>query len=280
MHCDEVWRLISDADGQPVRSPRVRAHLRRCGACTAFAGAIPERRAQLRALAPMLPSVAASGVLARALGAGATHGSDGAGLASSGAGKAVGTAILAKVSAVGLAATAAVGVTVALKHHGPPAHRSSPATRSAERAAPRPDSRTGTGGPSSLALPGLTSLSDLLGAGHRSAARVNNTALGHRPAAVHGRAARGSSRPDSPRPSGRHAARGDHVAGGGRAAAKRTSNSPVSGPHRPSASAGNTRTLALPKCCPKRDKTFAAAGHRLRPQRRPPPSEIQLGEAP
>src|SRR5438105_3325659 len=62
MACDQIQRVISDGDRRVLRGRRVRAHLRECSGCTAFAGAIPERRAAMMALAPALPAAAASGL--------------------------------------------------------------------------------------------------------------------------------------------------------------------------------------------------------------------------
>jgi RNA polymerase sigma factor (sigma-70 family) len=123
MACDEVCRMISDADGRMLRSRRVRAHLRHCGACATFAAAIPERRAQLRALAPPIPALAAGGILARVLGGGSAHGGGGgAGFLTAGASKAVGTALTAKVATVTAVAVTAVGVTAAIKQRMPVPH--------------------------------------------------------------------------------------------------------------------------------------------------------------
>jgi len=124
MACDEVCRLISDSDGRVLRGRRVRAHLRQCSACSAFAAMIPERRAELRALAPPLPAIAAGGILIRVVGGGSAHAGNGAGLVAAGAGKTLGTAITAKVTAVAVAATVAVGVTAAVKHASPTRHPS------------------------------------------------------------------------------------------------------------------------------------------------------------
>jgi hypothetical protein len=66
MACDEVRRKVSDGDGRALRGRRVRSHLRDCSACAAFAAAIPARRAELRALAPVL-SPGALGGSARSL---------------------------------------------------------------------------------------------------------------------------------------------------------------------------------------------------------------------
>jgi RNA polymerase sigma factor (sigma-70 family) len=62
MACGEIRKTISDADGRSLRSRRVRAHLRECRGCAAFAAAIPARTGELRALAPALPGVAGAGV--------------------------------------------------------------------------------------------------------------------------------------------------------------------------------------------------------------------------
>src|SRR2546423_572904 len=61
MACDDIRKTLSDADGRTLRSRRVRAHLRECTRCSAFAAAIPARSADLRALTPALPTLAATG---------------------------------------------------------------------------------------------------------------------------------------------------------------------------------------------------------------------------
>jgi len=125
MVCEDVRRTISDADGRSLRSRRMRAHLRDCSACAAFAAAIPERQVELRALAPPLPALAAAGLFARVVGGGSGHG--GAGVVAAGAGKTVGTALTTKALAgAAIVATAATGATIALQHHAHTAHR--PAT--------------------------------------------------------------------------------------------------------------------------------------------------------
>ncbi|MGI8412643.1 MAG: sigma-70 family RNA polymerase sigma factor [Solirubrobacteraceae bacterium] len=118
MVCEEVRRAISDGDGRALRGRRVRAHLRDCSGCAAFAAAIPARGADLRAIAPPLPAVVAAGLLTRVLGGGSGHGAGGAsGLAAGAAGKTVGAALSAKVLAgAAILATTAVGVTGVLKH--------------------------------------------------------------------------------------------------------------------------------------------------------------------
>ena len=114
MMCEEVRRMVSDGDGRAFRGRRVRAHLRDCAGCTVFAAAIPARRDDLQALAPVLAPAASAAMLARVMGAGSGHGaSGGAGAVAAGAaGKTVGATLAAKalVSAAVLA-TAAAGVT-------------------------------------------------------------------------------------------------------------------------------------------------------------------------
>ena len=139
MPCDEVCRAISDGDRRVLRGRRVRAHVRDCASCAAFASAMETRQAELRALVPVLPAAASAAVLARvmhggaagagAAGAGAAGGAGGsAGAAVAGtAGKSLGVAIGSKgFAATSLLATAAVSVggvaaVVRLSHDGRPA---------------------------------------------------------------------------------------------------------------------------------------------------------------
>ncbi len=100
MACDEVRKVVSDADGRTLRSRRVRAHLSDCAGCAEFAAAIATRSADLRALSPALPATAAAAVLARSLGAGSGHSGGGAaGLAAGTAGKTAGAALATKAVA-------------------------------------------------------------------------------------------------------------------------------------------------------------------------------------
>jgi RNA polymerase sigma factor (sigma-70 family) len=117
MACDEIRKTISDADGRTLRSRRVRAHLRECGGCAAFAAAIPSRAGELRALAPALSGAAAAGLFGRIAISGAGPGG-GAGLARLAAGAAVKTASAGAgfganaLAGVAVVATATAGVTV------------------------------------------------------------------------------------------------------------------------------------------------------------------------
>jgi RNA polymerase sigma factor (sigma-70 family) len=119
MACDEIRKTMSDADGRSLRSRRVRAHLRECGGCAAFAAAIPARTGELRALTPALPGVAAAGLLGRIAVSSAGHGG-GAGLARLAAGATLKTASAGAgfsanaLAGVAVVATATAGVSVGL----------------------------------------------------------------------------------------------------------------------------------------------------------------------
>jgi predicted transcriptional regulator len=78
MSCDDVTRKLSDGDRRAFRAHRVRAHLQDCRACAAFAAAIPRRKGELTALAPLLAPASAGALLERAL-AGATGSGPGSG---------------------------------------------------------------------------------------------------------------------------------------------------------------------------------------------------------
>jgi RNA polymerase sigma factor (sigma-70 family) len=176
--CDEIRRTISDADGRLLRSRRVRAHLRECPGCAAFAAAIPERGRELRAVVPMLPAVVAAGMLERVAGAGATHGAGNglAGLAAGAAGKAAGTTMAANALAgIAVVASATVGVTIGVDKLADTSNRgaghvATPAVRPV--AAP---------GRTSLPAVGLPATRPLIRRGSHSASRpVPSTATPHR----------------------------------------------------------------------------------------------------
>jgi RNA polymerase sigma factor (sigma-70 family) len=117
MACHEIRRTISDADGRALRSRRVRAHLRACGGCAAFAAAIPTRTGELRALAPALPAVAAAGLFGRTVIAAAGRGA-GAGFGPLAAGAAAKTAVtgagfgVSALTGAGFGANALAGMAV------------------------------------------------------------------------------------------------------------------------------------------------------------------------
>jgi RNA polymerase sigma factor (sigma-70 family) len=130
MVCEGVRRTISDGDGRALRGRRVRAHIRACAGCAAFAAAIPARRDEMRALVPLLPPAASAAMLARVLGAGSgpsAGGGAGAGAVVSGAGgKTVGATLAAKaVTGAAVVVTAVAGVAgvravLTPRHQSPP----------------------------------------------------------------------------------------------------------------------------------------------------------------
>lgn len=105
MVCEEIRRIVSNADRRALRGRRVRAHLRCCSGCAAFAAAIPARSDDLRALAPALPAMAASRVFTRIAGAGSGHGGAG-GMIAGATAKTLGVALSAKAIAAGVAVIA------------------------------------------------------------------------------------------------------------------------------------------------------------------------------
>jgi RNA polymerase sigma factor (sigma-70 family) len=122
MSCEEVCRRLSDCDRRALRGRRVRAHVRGCAACSAFAAAMPRRRTELNALAPPIAPAAAAGVLGAMLGHGGS-GHGGAGTVAGAAGKTASLAVASKAAVgVALLAGATVGLTRALPrthHHSP-----------------------------------------------------------------------------------------------------------------------------------------------------------------
>jgi RNA polymerase sigma factor (sigma-70 family) len=132
MACDSLQRTISDADGRALRGRRVRAHLRDCPACAGFAAGISTRRAALRAVAPPLPAIAASSLLARVLAGTAGEAATGAGSVVAGvAGKTAGAVLASKaLTGVVLVTAATVGTTTAatqLAHSSTRTARGTPA---------------------------------------------------------------------------------------------------------------------------------------------------------
>ena len=121
MACADVCRAMSDGDRRVLRGRRVRAHLRDCPGCAAFASSIEARQSELRALVPVLPAAVSAAVLSRAMeagvgGAGARRGAVVVGavaarVAAGAAGKTIGVAFGTKgFATASLLATAAVSV--------------------------------------------------------------------------------------------------------------------------------------------------------------------------
>lgn len=150
MSCDDITRRLSDGDRRAFRGRRIRAHLRDCGTCAAFAAAIPRRQGELRALAPVLAPASAAAVLDRIVGA-ATRSSSpsaagsaaagGSALTGGGGASTAGLAAKALVSAVAPKALLAVAVSAGVAAGGvtlgvsafDPTHRSTAASSRAQR---------------------------------------------------------------------------------------------------------------------------------------------------
>jgi RNA polymerase sigma factor (sigma-70 family) len=108
--CGQIRHQISNGDRRVLRGRRIRAHLRDCTDCAAFAASIGNGRKKLRAL---LPPAAAVGALTRLLHAQVRHG--GGKFASLSVGvKAAGTAAV-----IGAAAAGTAGVFVAVDNRPP-----------------------------------------------------------------------------------------------------------------------------------------------------------------
>src|SRR5579875_518104 len=146
MGCESVRELIGAGDRRTLRGRRVRAHLRACESCRAFAESIAARERTLQALFPPLPLAASAALMQRLLsgvgahgGRAASLGAGGAGVSSAGIGaNHAGLAVLAKVLAGALlaAGAAAGGMTLAASHTpraaSAHAHRSSGARAAAD----------------------------------------------------------------------------------------------------------------------------------------------------
>jgi RNA polymerase sigma factor (sigma-70 family) len=111
MECETVRRAISDGDGRVLRARKIRAHLRACRGCRDFELMISTRTAELHALAPPLPAVAATAMLARLL----AHGSGGghSAVAAAASGTALGSHAAVSVTLKALAGVALVGAATA-----------------------------------------------------------------------------------------------------------------------------------------------------------------------
>lgn len=173
MECEQVRRVISDGDRRVLRGRKLSGHLRDCPGCRDFQVAISERGADLRALAPPMPGVAATTMLARLLAHGV--GSGHAGGLAAGAGAAVGNSAAASLTVKALAGVATVTVAVAggahfALLHGQHEHPRSAARRDARLTPPwlasastRVDASQGASA-SSVAWSGRGSLTAALGA--------------------------------------------------------------------------------------------------------------------
>jgi RNA polymerase sigma factor (sigma-70 family) len=91
MECDQITKLLCEEDRRLLRGRRVRSHLRACSACREVQATLSARSADLRLLAPPLPALVASAMLARLIGHTAGPIAATAGAASGGASLAGGT---------------------------------------------------------------------------------------------------------------------------------------------------------------------------------------------
>jgi RNA polymerase sigma factor (sigma-70 family) len=220
MACEDIRRTVSEGDGRALRGRRLRAHLRDCTSCAAFASAIPARRADLHSLASPLSPVLAAGLLVRvcALGSGHSAGGIGSagGMAVGLAGKTAGATVAAKALAGAVIVVSAAGVTggVILATHdarrpvvGRPARTTPPAAapRRIQREAGAHGSPSQIGAQTDLRRAGATSAipsthsSSAGGApGDRGAAGVHRGAEGREQARV--RRAEGAGRRRSSTP--------------------------------------------------------------------------------
>jgi RNA polymerase sigma factor (sigma-70 family) len=110
MGCEEAKKAISAGDGRVLRGRQLRAHLRACEDCRGFRNAIRARRSDLAALAPMMPALAAAGLLQQILGSGHAGGGTGGLLGSLGGSSKVIAGSTALKSAAAVVATATVVV--------------------------------------------------------------------------------------------------------------------------------------------------------------------------
>jgi RNA polymerase sigma factor (sigma-70 family) len=275
MACEEVRRKISDGDRRALRTRRLRAHLRDCAGCAAFAAAIPARRADLQALAPPLAPLAASGVLAHLIGGGSGHGAGGAGWLAAGAtGKSAGAALAVK-TAVGVVilTTAAVGVRSVLQptaHHRPAAVSTGGARVGSSRPAAGGGQSPVVGLQGSEQVPGGAAASSpsshaerVAKAHGRRSSATHVSSAGHRGARQHTPVRHGASSKHGAAPTG----------GGGRALAHRKNGSHAGG--RPSSGAPGNPGHLEERAHKKRESEAAASSTPLTPPPATLPAQAQ-----
>jgi RNA polymerase sigma factor (sigma-70 family) len=194
MSCEDICRLVSDADGRVLRGRRVRAHLRECSSCSSFATMIPGRSADLRALVPPLPAIAAAGLLTRILGGSSVSGGGaglggGAGIAGALTGKTVSLGLLTKaVAGLMIVSAASFGITNAVQHATAVHHSSSASTPAVQHAATGSSAAHAvTGTANNSGIPGSASASHRLNAA--SAAAFGQETSQTARSAVHGNSA-------------------------------------------------------------------------------------------
>jgi RNA polymerase sigma factor (sigma-70 family) len=143
MECEAVRQAISDGDGRALRARKIRAHVRACAGCRDFEDMITARTAELHALAPPLPAVAATAMLARLLAHGAGGGRSAVAAAASGA--AIGNHVAMSVTVKALAAVAIVSAATAGAVHVTAGTDRHPTTRSPTQRTPLSSGAAGAG---------------------------------------------------------------------------------------------------------------------------------------
>ncbi len=115
MQCGQVQTKLSDSDGRGRRGRRLKAHLADCALCSAFAAAIPARRADMQLLFPPLGAALAAKTLTAATAAGgaAAAGGGAAGGGGAGGGAAHGAGAAGKGSKGQLAGAGTLAAVIA-----------------------------------------------------------------------------------------------------------------------------------------------------------------------
>lgn len=290
MECEQVRRAISDGDRRVLRGRKLSGHLRDCSGCRDFQEAISARSADLRALAPPLPGVAATTMLARLLAHGMSGGhTGGMAVGSVGSGAAAGSSVAASLTLKALAGVATVTVAVAggarlvLVHrqHG---HSPSAVSRDA-RLAPQGPSASGPPSRAShrwrgSSVPGKVGLArasgstqsatvhdraSLAGPASQNVPSASSSTMGHGRSAI--QQGRGRERTE-----GRAVSHRSHVGAG----------SHRSGSSRPAGGGGAKRKSAPPQPAKPKPRDGRGQGETGRPSARPPAAagDAQQKQAP
>jgi RNA polymerase sigma factor (sigma-70 family) len=202
MSCEAIREALSADDGRVLRGRKLRAHLRGCQGCRDFRDGIRQRRADLVALAPPLPALAAAGLLQSILGSSHAGAGTGGLLGSlGGTGKILASsAALKSAAAVAATATIAVGVADVTGVIHPPlisGSGNSAATTTSPTSAAKPASVGANGAGGDTASP-TTSHSGAQGRGNQHSASSNGRSRGGPDHAKNGAApGHGASHPPS-----------------------------------------------------------------------------------
>jgi RNA polymerase sigma factor (sigma-70 family) len=139
MQCAEVQRRLSDGDGRVLKGRRMRAHLRDCALCQAFAASISNRTTDLRVIVPVLAPAAALSLFGRShalMHAGAAADAGSATTAAAGLGAAGKVAGAIAAWKVGVAALAVGTAATIVGLNARPTHRPSRPIASSARLHP------------------------------------------------------------------------------------------------------------------------------------------------